>query len=104
MAFPSEGYSLGDTDEARHEARSTWAAVAHAVAEFEPVTIVVDPNERAVADRYLSKRDRDHRGALNDAWMRDIRADVRSHRRRVGRRGGLGVQRLGSAGLGAVGP
>ena len=40
MAFPTAGYSLGDTEQARHEARSTWAAVAHAVAEFEPVTVV----------------------------------------------------------------
>lgn len=72
MAFPSEGYSLGDTDEARHEARSTWAAVAHAVAEFEPVTIVVDPNERAVADRYLSNAIEIIEAPLNDAWMRDI--------------------------------
>ena len=47
MAFPSEGYSLGDTEQARHEARSAWAAVAHAVAEFEPVTMVVDPGEHA---------------------------------------------------------
>ena len=54
MAFPVRGYSLGDTREAAHEARSTWAAVAHAVAEFEPVTMVVDPGERAAAAKYLS--------------------------------------------------
>lgn len=72
MAFPSEGYSLGDTDEQRHEARSTWAAVAHAIAEFEPVTIVVDPGERAVADRYLSTGVEILEAPLNDAWMRDI--------------------------------
>ena len=51
MAFPCAGYSLGDTAEEQHEARSTWAAVAHAVAEFEPVTMVVHPAERAIADR-----------------------------------------------------
>ena len=51
MAFPSEGYSLGDTEQAKHEARSTWAAVAHAIAEFEPVTMVIDPGERAAAQR-----------------------------------------------------
>ncbi len=72
MAFPSAGYSLGDTEEARHEARSTWAAVAHAVAEFEPVTMVVDPGERAVADRYLSSAIEIIEAPLNDAWMRDI--------------------------------
>ena len=72
MAFPAEGYSLGDTEQARHEARSTWAAVAHAVAEFEPVTVVVDPGERAAADRYLSSSVDIIEAPLNDAWMRDI--------------------------------
>lgn len=72
MAFPSAGYSLGDTEAARHEARSTWAAVAHAVAEFEPVTVVVDPGERAAADRYLSASVDIIEAPLNDAWMRDI--------------------------------
>ncbi len=72
MAFPSEGYSLGDNDEDRHEARSTWAAVAQAVAEFEPVTVVVDPHERAIAARYLSAGVDIIEAPLNDAWMRDI--------------------------------
>ncbi len=72
MAFPSGGYSLGDTDEDRHEARATWAAVAHAVAEFEPVTVVVDPHERTVAGRYLGSGVDIIEAPLNDAWMRDI--------------------------------
>lgn len=72
MAFPCEGYSLGDDPEAKHEARSTWAAVAHAVAEFEPVTVVVDPAERAVASTYLSRDIDIVEAPLNDAWMRDI--------------------------------
>jgi len=72
MAFPSEGYSLGDTEEAKDEARSTWAAVAHAILEFEPVRMVVDPDERAVAKRYLSADVEIIEAPLNDAWMRDI--------------------------------
>ena len=72
MAFPCEGYSLGDTDAARHEARSTWAAVAHAVAEFEPVTVVVHPRERTIADQYLSAGVDIIEAPVNDAWMRDI--------------------------------
>lgn len=72
MAFPTPGYSLGDTEDEHHEARSTWAAVAHAVAQFAPVTMLVDPAERAAASRYLS-RDIDVVDApLDDAWMRDI--------------------------------
>jgi agmatine deiminase len=72
MAFPCNGYSLGETEEAQHEARSTWAAVAHAVAEFEPVTMVVHPPERAIADSYLSDGIEIVEAPLNDAWMRDI--------------------------------
>jgi agmatine deiminase len=72
MAFPCEGYSLGDTDDARHEARSAWAAVAHAIAEFEPVTVVVDPAESAVVQRYLSADIDVVETPLNDAWMRDM--------------------------------
>lgn len=72
MAFPSAGYSLGDTEEERHEARTTWAAVAHAVSEFEPVTMVVDPAEMPAARRYLSGAVDVLEAPLNDAWMRDI--------------------------------
>ncbi|TFD49413.1 agmatine deiminase family protein [Cryobacterium sp. Hh11] len=72
MAFPVGGYTLGDTATEAHEARRTWAAVAHAVAEFEPVRMVVDPAERAVARRYLSAEIEVLEAPLNDSWMRDI--------------------------------
>ncbi|MBY6706317.1 agmatine deiminase family protein [Rhodococcus sp. BP-241] len=72
MAFPSPGYSLGDTEEERHEARTTWAAVARAVAAFEPVTVVVDPREARVAAEYLGSGITILEAPLDDAWMRDI--------------------------------
>lgn len=72
MAYPSAGYSLGDTAEEQHEARATWAAVAHAIAEFEPVTLLVDPGEIGAAKRYVSQRIEIVEAPLNDAWMRDI--------------------------------
>ncbi len=72
MAFPCDGYLLGDTEESRHEARSTWAAVAHAVSEFEPVTMVVHPQDRVVASHYLSAAVEIVEAPINDAWMRDI--------------------------------
>jgi agmatine deiminase len=72
MAFPSPGYSLGDSPEEHHEARSTWAAVAHAVAEFEPVTVVVDPRETDSARTYLGADITIVDAPLDDAWMRDI--------------------------------
>ncbi|PXW35361.1 UNVERIFIED_CONTAM: agmatine deiminase [Williamsia faeni] len=72
MAFPVDGYSLGDTAAERDEARSTWAAVAHAIAEFEPVTMIVDPGEIGPAREYLSSRIAIVEAPLNDAWARDI--------------------------------
>jgi agmatine deiminase len=72
MAFPPEGYTLGASAEDAHEARSSWAAVAHAVAEFEPVTMVADPADEAVARSYLSGEIEIVTEPLDDAWMRDI--------------------------------
>jgi agmatine/peptidylarginine deiminase len=72
MAFPPGGYALGDTAEAAREARSTWAAAAHAIVEFVPVTMVIDPVDRDVAKRYLSADIDLVEAPLNDAWMRDI--------------------------------
>ena len=72
MAFPCEGYSLGDTEADRHEARSTWAAVAHAISRFEPVTMLVDPAEIGAAKKYVSQDVELVEAPLNDAWMRDI--------------------------------
>ncbi|SDM73949.1 agmatine deiminase [Cryobacterium flavum] len=72
MAFPAGGYTLGDTAADAHEARRTWTAVAHAIADFEPVTMVVDPAARADAVRYLSSEIEVVEAELNDSWMRDI--------------------------------
>ncbi|KRE71488.1 agmatine deiminase family protein [Arthrobacter sp. Soil762] len=72
MAFPTGGYTLGDTEEDAHAARSTWAAVANAAVEFEPVTVVVDPDDVGIAARYLHPAVEVLAAPLNDAWMRDI--------------------------------
>jgi agmatine deiminase len=72
MAFPTGGYTLGDTEEDAHAARSTWAAVANAAVEFEPVTMVVDPDDVGIAARYLHPDVEVLSAPLNDAWMRDI--------------------------------
>lgn len=72
MAFPTGGYTLGDTEEEAHAARSTWAAVANAILEFEPVTMVVHPDDVDTAARYLDPRVEVLTAELNDAWMRDI--------------------------------
>ncbi|BAS07425.1 putative agmatine deiminase [Arthrobacter sp. Hiyo4] len=72
MAFPTGGYTLGDTEEDAHAARSVWAAVANAAVEFEPVTVVVDPDDVGIAARYLNRNVEVLAAPLNDAWMRDI--------------------------------
>ncbi len=72
MAFPPERSSIGNTAEETHEARTAWAAVAHAVLEFEPVTMVVDPPDVEIARTYLSPEIDLVPAPLDDAWMRDI--------------------------------
>jgi agmatine deiminase len=78
MAWPSSGYTLGETDAAADEARATWADVALAVSRFEPVTLVVDPDAVVVARRWIGEGRHGHyrvdllEAPLDDAWMRDI--------------------------------
>lgn len=72
LAWPTTGYTLGDTEAEAEEARTTWAAVANAASEFQPVTVVVHPGDEPVAMRYLSGEISLLTAPLNDAWMRDI--------------------------------
>jgi agmatine deiminase len=71
MAWPSSGYTLGDTQAEADEARQAWAAVAQAVARFEPVAMLVAPEAAAVARDYLGADADLHLAPLDDAWMRD---------------------------------
>ena len=72
LAWPTSGYTLGDTEAEVEEARTTWAAVANAASEFEPVTVVVNPGDEAIAAKYLSAQIDRITAPLDDAWMRDI--------------------------------
>ncbi len=70
MAFPPGDSYLADGQET---AARAWAAVAHTIAEFEPVTMVVDPAETEAARRHLGEQKIEIVEApLDDAWMRDI--------------------------------
>ncbi len=71
MAFPSEGPTLGETDVEREAGYAAWTAVAHAVAEFEPVTMVVDPSEKARARRMLGEGIEILEAPVDEFWMRD---------------------------------
>jgi agmatine deiminase len=72
MAWPSSGYTLGETPEEHDEAREAWASVANAVVRFEPVTMIVDPADVKVAREWLDPQVDIIAAPLNDAWMRDI--------------------------------
>ncbi|MFS0910418.1 agmatine/peptidylarginine deiminase [Microbacterium sp. 179-I 3D2 NHS] len=71
MAFPAEGQTLGDSDAEREEGYATWTAVAHAVVEFEPVTMLVDPSEIGRARRMLSREVDIVEAPVDEFWMRD---------------------------------
>ena len=72
MAWPSAGYTLGNSDTEADEARAVWSAVAHAVAEFDPVRMVADPGSAAIARSWLGADIEVLEAPLDDAWMRDI--------------------------------
>jgi len=72
MAWPSAGYTLGDTDEDVAEARGAWASVANAIVKHEPVTMVVDPSAVDIAREWLDDRIVIVEAKLDDAWMRDM--------------------------------
>ena len=106
MAWPSQGYTLGDTSRSRGGRRArTWAAVANAVVEFEPVTVVVVAPTTSRSPRdYLAPGRRASSpppsttpGCATSARPSSGRPTARARRRR------LGLQRLGRPVLGHLG-
>lgn len=72
MAWPSAGYTLGDTEADLNEALSSWAAVANAIIEFEPVRMLCEADALEIARQYLDAKVELIPANLDDAWMRDI--------------------------------
>lgn len=72
MAWPASGGYLFDSTASAEEAYTAWASVANAISEFEPVTMLVNPGDEAIARRYLAGSITQVAAPLNDAWMRDI--------------------------------
>ena len=93
MAWPSSGYTLGDTTTEADEARATWAAVAHAVLQFEPVRMVVDPSAVVTARQWLRRDVEIFEAPLDDAWMRDIGPTFVVGEQGLGGRRGLRLRR-----------
>ncbi|MFE6254458.1 agmatine/peptidylarginine deiminase [Agromyces sp. NPDC057865] len=71
MAFPREGITLGESTSDREEGYAAWTAVAHAVAEFEPVSMLVDPTERERAASMLGDGIEQIEAPVDEFWMRD---------------------------------
>lgn len=72
MAFPREGFTLGEGTETREQGYRAWTDVAHAVLQFEPVSMVVDPTEIARARRMLDSAIEIVEAPLDEFWMRDM--------------------------------
>lgn len=71
MAFPREGETLGATLQEREAGYAAWAAVAHAIAAYQPVSMIVDPTETARARRMLSGSIEVIERTIDDFWLRD---------------------------------
>lgn len=71
MAFPREGQTLGETTAEREAGYAAWAAVAHAVAGFQPVSMIVDPSEMARARRMIGGGIDLIERVIDDFWLRD---------------------------------
>jgi agmatine deiminase len=72
MAWPSSGYTLGSSPSEAQAARQAWAAVANAVAAFEPVTMLCEADDIGLARILLEPAVEIIAAELDDAWMRDI--------------------------------
>ncbi|AYF96935.1 agmatine deiminase family protein [Protaetiibacter intestinalis] len=71
MAFPAAGTTLGDTAAEREECYAAWSAVARAIAEFEPVAMLVDPAEAANARNRLGASVAYLEAGVDEFWLRD---------------------------------
>ena len=72
MAFPRDGYTVGDEPNSRMAAYESWARVVNSILEFEPVNVVVDPSAMVLARQLLDPRAEIVEAELDDSWMRDI--------------------------------
>ena len=72
MVFPCEGPTLGSSDAERAAGYEAWVSVALAVAEFEPVTMVVDPNETVRARDLLGGDIEFLEAPVDEFWARDV--------------------------------
>ena len=72
IAWPTERRRAALWGDHLEAARDVHALVAHAIARFEPVTVVADPSEAEEAMRHVGHPDIDVLAApIDDSWLRD---------------------------------
>ncbi|GAA2248594.1 agmatine deiminase family protein [Herbiconiux moechotypicola] len=71
MTFPRVGETLGRTPAETEGGYAAWAAVANAVAGFEPLSMLVDPSETARARSLLDGAIDLVETPVDEFWMRD---------------------------------
>ncbi|WP_347976669.1 agmatine deiminase family protein [Microbacterium sp. ProA8] len=71
MAFPNDGQTLGDDPAEQDRFYAAWSAVANAVADFEPVTMLVDPSKSERARRMLGEGIEIVETPVDEFWFRD---------------------------------
>ncbi len=69
MAWPANPETFVDSVV---EAQQAFARVANTLADFEPVSMVLDPEQETLARRLLSSEIELLPWGIDDAWMRDI--------------------------------
>lgn len=72
MGFPPAGASAGSAAGDLDAARRAWADVAHAIADYQAVAMLVDPADTKAVERYVSQAVERVICPLDDAWLRDI--------------------------------
>lgn len=71
MAFPCKGPALSGDAATRETSFATWSTVANTIAEFEPVSMLVDPSEIATARRLLNSEIDLFETPIDECWLRD---------------------------------
>ncbi|RJS91982.1 agmatine/peptidylarginine deiminase [Salinisphaera sp. Q1T1-3] len=71
MGFPPAAGASASAGADLDAARRAWAEVAHAIADYEPVTMLVDPADQHTVEDYVSPRIERLACPLDDAWLRD---------------------------------
>lgn len=71
MSFPTKGKTLGATAAEEKAGYKTWSAVAAAIADYEPVTMLVDPTSEEAAKEYLRSDIETITAPVGEFWMRD---------------------------------